>query len=123
VARPVRILLVEDNQVFRDALELLLDMRADVEVVASVADGSHALPAAAQHRPDVVLMDYRLPGMDGVQATTALREAHPEIGVVVLTASANSREIDALYAAGASACLTKDQELETIVEAIKSAAA
>jgi len=123
VARPVRILLVEDNQVFRDALELLLDMRADVEVVAAVADGSHALPAAAQHRPDVVLMDYRLPGMDGVQATAALREAHPEIGVVVLTASANSREIDALYAAGATACLTKDQELETIVEAIKSAAA
>jgi len=123
VARPVRILLVEDNQVFRDALELLLDMRADVEVVAAVADGSHALPAAAQHRPDVVLMDYRLPGMDGVQATAVLREAHPEIGVVVLTASANSREIDALYAAGATACLTKDQELETIVEAIKSAAA
>ena len=123
MARPVRILLVEDNQVFRDALELLLDMRADVEVVASVADGGHALPAAAQHRPDVVLMDYRLPGMDGVQATTALREAHPEIGVVVLTASANSREIDALYAAGASACLTKDHELETIVEAIKQAAA
>ena len=123
MARPVRILLVEDNQVFRDALELLLEMRADVEVVASVADGSHALPAAAQHRPAVVLMDYRLPGMDGVQATTALREAHPEIGVVVLTASANSREIDALYAAGASACLTKDQELETIVDAIKAAAA
>jgi DNA-binding NarL/FixJ family response regulator len=123
VARPVRILLVEDNQVFRDALELLLGMRADVEVVAAVADGTDALPAAAQHRPDVVLMDYRLPGMDGVQATAALREAHPEVAVVVLTASANSREIDALYAAGASACLTKDQELETIVEAIKAAVA
>ena len=123
MARPVRILLVEDNQVFRDALELLLDMRADVEVVASVADGSQALPAAEQHRPDVVLMDYRLPGMDGVQATAALREAHPEVAVVVLTASANSREIDALYAAGASACLTKDQELETIVDTIKGAAA
>ena len=123
MARPVRILLVEDNQVFRDARELLLDMRADVEVVASVADGSHALPAAAQHRPDVVLMDYRLPGMDGVQATQALKAAHPEIGVVVLTASANSREIEALYAAGANACLTKDQELETIVDTIKAAAA
>jgi DNA-binding NarL/FixJ family response regulator len=121
VARPVRILLVEDNQVFRDALELLLGMRADVEVVAAVADGTDALPAAARHRPDVVLMDYRLPGMDGVQATAALREAHPEVAVVVLTASANSREIDALYAAGASACLTKDQELETIVDAIKGA--
>jgi DNA-binding NarL/FixJ family response regulator len=123
VARPVRILLVEDNQVFRDALELLLGMRADVEVVAAVADGTEALPAAARHRPDVVLMDYRLPGMDGVQATAALREAHPEVAVVVLTASANSREIDALYAAGASACLTKDQELETIVDAIKGAVA
>src|SRR5919106_102682 len=103
MTRPVRILLVEDNQVFRDALELLLGMRADVEVVASVADGSQALPAAQQHRPDVVLMDYRLPGMDGVQATTALKAALPEIGVVVLTASANSREIEALYAAGATA--------------------
>jgi DNA-binding NarL/FixJ family response regulator len=123
VARPVRILLVEDNQVFRDALELLLGMRADVEVVAAVADGTEAVPAAAEHHPDVVLMDYRLPGMDGVQATTALREAHPEIAVVVLTASANSREIEALYAAGAAACLTKDQELETIVDAVKVAAA
>jgi DNA-binding NarL/FixJ family response regulator len=122
MARPVRILLVEDNQVFRDALELLLGMRADVEVVAAVADGSEALPAAEKHRPDVVLMDYRLPGMDGVQATTALKEAHPELGVVVLTASANSREIEALYEAGATACLTKDQELESIVDAIKAAA-
>jgi DNA-binding NarL/FixJ family response regulator len=123
MGRPVRILLVEDNQVFSDALELLLGMRADVEVVAAVADGSEALPAAEKHRPDVVLMDYRLPGMDGVQATTALKEAHPELGVVVLTASANSHEIEALYAAGATACLTKDQELETIVDAIKAAAA
>jgi DNA-binding NarL/FixJ family response regulator len=123
MARPVRILLVEDNQVFRDALELLLGMRADVEVVASVADGSQAVAAAEQHAPDVVLMDYRLPGMDGVQATAALKEAQPNLAVVVLTASANSREIEALYAAGATECLTKDQELETIVEAIKQAAA
>jgi DNA-binding NarL/FixJ family response regulator len=123
MARPVRILLVEDNQVFRDALELLLGMRADVEVVASVADGSQAVAAAEQHAPDVVLMDYRLPGMDGVQATAALKEAQPGIAVVVLTASANSREIEALYAAGATECLTKDQELETIVETIKQAAA
>jgi DNA-binding NarL/FixJ family response regulator len=123
VARAVRILLVEDNQVFRDALQLLLGMRADVEVVAAVADGNEALPATEQHKPDVVLMDYRLPGMDGVQATAALKEAYPDLRVVVLTASANAREIDALYAAGATACLTKDQELETIVETIKAAAA
>lgn len=122
MTRPVRILLVEDNQVFREALQLLLGMRADVEVVAAVGDGSETLDAARQHRPDVVLMDYRLPGMDGVQATTALREALPDVAVVVLTASANQREIEALYAAGATACLTKDQELETIIETIKKAA-
>jgi DNA-binding NarL/FixJ family response regulator len=120
--RPVRILLVEDNEVFREALELLLGMRGDVEVVASVGDGAAAVPACREHRPDVVLMDYRLPGLDGVQATTALREACPEAAVVCLTASANTREIEALYQAGASACLTKDQELDAIVEAIRSAA-
>ena len=119
--RPVRILLVEDNEVFREALELLLGMRSDVEVVASVGDGAAAVPACQEYRPDVVLMDYRLPGLDGVQATTALREACPWAAVVYLTASANTREIEALYQAGATACLTKDQELDTIVDAILSA--
>jgi two-component system response regulator DesR len=118
---PARVLLVEDNQVFREALELLLGLRPDVEVVASVGDGSEAVPAARKHQPDVVLMDYRLPGIDGVQATAALRTACPNVAVVCLTASANAREIEALYEAGAVACLTKDQELDQIVDAIKSA--
>ena len=121
MGRPTRILLVEDNQVFREALELLLGMRAGVEVVASIADGSSAVSACDTYRPDVVLMDYRLPGMDGVQATAAVKQAYPEIAVVCLTASANAREIDALYAAGATTCLTKDQELDVIVDAITRA--
>jgi DNA-binding NarL/FixJ family response regulator len=120
---PVRILLVEDNQVFREALELLLGMRADVDVVASIGDGGDAVTATRQHNPDVVLMDYRLPGLDGVQATAALRKACPDVAVVCLTASANAREIEALYEAGAVACLTKDQELDLIVDAIKRAVA
>jgi len=122
MGRPIRILLVEDNQVFREALELLLGMQADLEVVASVGDGSEAVAACAKYEPQVVLMDYRLPGMDGVQATAAVKKSHPEIAVVGLTASANSREIEAMFEAGATACLTKDQELDEIVDALTRAA-
>jgi DNA-binding NarL/FixJ family response regulator len=122
LAAPIRILLVEDNEVFREALELLLALRSDIVVVASVSDGTAAVDAALEHKPDVVLMDYRLPGIDGVQATRAVREAAPEVAVVCLTASANLREVDALYEAGVVACLSKDQELDEIVEAIRGAA-
>jgi len=123
MGRPIRILLVEDNQVFREALELLLGMRAEIEVVASVGDGGEVVAAVERHKPQVVLMDYRLPGMDGVQATAAVRALHPDVAVVCLTASANAREMEALYDAGAIACLTKDQELDDIVDALKKAAA
>ena len=120
--RPVRVLLVEDNQVFREALELLLGLRRDVTVVASVGDGNEAVEAARAHAPDVVVMDYRMPGLDGVQATAAVGEAAPGAAVVCLTAEASAREVEALYAAGAVACLTKDSELVEIVGAIMHAA-
>jgi DNA-binding NarL/FixJ family response regulator len=119
---PVRILLVEDNEVFRDALELLLGMRNDVEIVASVGDGGAAVAAALEHRPDVVLMDYRLPVLDGIQATAQVVEALPDVAVVALTASADAAERVALVEAGAVACLAKDQELDEIVTAILHAA-
>jgi len=120
---PVRILLVEDNEVFREALELLLGMRDDVQVVASVGDGVAAVSAAVEHRPDVVLMDYRLPTLDGIQATAQVIEAVPEVAVVALTASADDAEREALLEAGAVTCLNKDQELDEIVAAILHAAA
>jgi CheY-like chemotaxis protein len=121
--RPVRIVLVEDNDVFRDALELLLGMRGDVEVVAAVGDGAAAIAAALEHQPDVMLMDYRMPAMDGVEATAHIRTAMPEIAVVALTASANAAEREALVEAGAVRCLRKDQDLDEIVAAILHAAA
>ena len=120
---PVRILLVEDNDVFREALELLLGMRSDVQVVGAVGDGAAAVSAAVEHRPDVVLMDYRLPGLDGIQATAQVVEAVPEVAVVALTASADDAEREALVEAGAVVCLNKDQELDDIVGAILQAAA
>jgi DNA-binding NarL/FixJ family response regulator len=118
---PLRVLLVEDNDVFRQALELLLGMQAGLEVVGAVAEGTAVVDACRRLSPDVVVMDFRLPGMDGVEATTAVRTAFPEIAVVCLTASASARELEALAAAGAVACLRKDQELEDIVAAIRGA--
>src|SRR6188472_3748488 len=122
MSEPIRVVLVEDNQVFREALELLLGLRSDMEVVASVSDGTDAAEMAARVKPDVVLMDYRLPGLDGVQATRAVKEACPEAAVVCLTASANLRERDALTEAGAVGCLRKDDGLDAIVAAIRDAA-
>lgn len=122
MSESVRVALVEDNEVFREALEILLGLRADIDVVASAEDGTKVVEMCREFSPDVVVMDYRLPALDGVQATRALREACPEVAVVCLTASANMREIDALYAAGAVACLTKDEPLDEIVAAIQKAA-
>lgn len=119
--KPIRVLLVEDNDVFRQALILLLELQAGIEVAGAVSEGSSAVAAYREHTPDVVVMDFRLPGMDGVEATLALVEEYPEVAVVCLTASASPRELDALKAAGAVDCLRKDEELDVIVMAIRNA--
>ena len=119
--QPLRVLLVEDNDVFRQALELLLELQEGIDVVGAVSDGSAAVGACREFNPDVCVMDFRLPGMDGVETTIALSLDCPTVAVVCLTASASPRELDALMAAGAVACLRKDQELEEIVSAIRSA--
>jgi DNA-binding NarL/FixJ family response regulator len=119
---PVRILLVEDNDVFRSALELLLGIQDGFLVVGAVADGRAAAPACRDLSPDVIVMDYRMPGLDGVEATTAVLAECPAARVVCLTASADPLEESALLAAGAVACLRKDQALDVIVGAIRAAA-
>src|SRR4051794_41733406 len=88
-------------------------------VVATAADGLDAAQVVADARPDVVLMDYRLPGLDGVQATRAVLEACPGTAVVCLTASANLRERDALLEAGAGGCLPEKEGLHAIVAALR----
>jgi DNA-binding NarL/FixJ family response regulator len=122
VSAPVRVVVVEDNDVFREALVLLLGQEPDIEVVGDVAGGEEAIELCSRIEPDVVLLDYRLPGMDGVQATAALRRVCPGAAVVSLTASATLREADALREAGAVACLTKDAQLDEIVAALLAAA-
>jgi DNA-binding NarL/FixJ family response regulator len=118
-----RILLVEDNAIYREALELLLGLRPDVEIAGSVADAEAALEFCARDCPDLVLLDYRLPGLDGVEATQILLERFSSLAVVCLTGLATERERQALIEAGAYACLTKDQELGEIVAAVHGAVA
>src|SRR5437870_3143477 len=116
-------MLVEDNDVFREAVELLVGLEPGLEIVASLADGSEAVGVCVRLDPDVVVLDYRLPGLDGVQLTSAIRYACPDMAVVCLSASANRREVEALQAAGAVAHVTKDAPFEEIVAAIQRAAA
>jgi DNA-binding NarL/FixJ family response regulator len=119
---PVRVVLVEDNDTFRETLELLFGMRDEIEVVASVATGDEAAPVCARLHPDVVLMDYRMPGLNGAEATRAVLAACPSTKVVCLTASVTEQEVEEVRGAGAVACVTKDEDFDRIVAAVREAA-
>ena len=95
----VRVLAADDQRVVREGLAMLLGLLPDVEVVGTAADGEEVLALAAELRPDVILMDLRMPRMDGVEATRRLRERDPAVKVVVLTTYADDRSVlDALRA-------------------------
>jgi DNA-binding NarL/FixJ family response regulator len=122
VSGAVRVVLVEDNQTFRETLELLLGLRPEIDVVGSLAGGGEAVEACVGLAPDVVVVDYRMPGLDGAQTTAALLRERPEMRVVCLTASISNEEVALVLAAGAVACVTKDESLDRIVGAILDAA-
>ena len=119
---PIRVVLVEDNSTFRETLQLVFGLRQEIRVVGSVASGHEAPALCAELEPDVVLMDYRMPGMNGAEATRAVLAAAPATRVVCLTASVTKTEIAELLAAGAVACLTKDEDFDRIVAAVEDAA-
>jgi len=120
---PVRVVIVEDNDTFRETLELLFGMRDEVEVVATVSTGDEASEVCAAVLPDVVLMDYRMPGLNGAEATRAVLGACPETRVVCLTASVTPQEVEEVRAAGAVALVTKDEDFDRLVAAVCEAAA
>jgi DNA-binding NarL/FixJ family response regulator len=117
----VRVLLVEDNEVYRATLELLLDGREGLEVVGSVTTGDEAAAAAAQLDPAVVLMDFRLPGLDGAAATAAVLVAAPNTAVLCLTAEATEADREAVLRAGAVGLVEKGRPIDDLVKAIHSA--
>jgi DNA-binding NarL/FixJ family response regulator len=120
---PIRVLIVEDNQTFRETLHLLFELRPEVSVVGSVASGDEAPGACREYEPDVVLMDYRMPGMNGAEATRAVLEAYPHARVVCLSASITPDEMDELARAGVVRCLTKDEGFDEIIAAVRDASA
>ena len=120
--RPVRVLVVDDQTLFREALTTLLGVRDEVEVVGAVGDGAQALEAVALLRPDVVLMDLRMPVLDGVETTRRLAVEHPDVRVLVLTTFDGDDEVFPALRAGAVGYLLKDATASRLVEAVQAAA-
>ena len=118
----IRVLAADDQRVVREGLAMLLGLLPDVEVVGTAANGEEALVLADELRPDVILMDLRMPRVDGVEATRRLRASHPEIKVVVLTTYADDRSVIEALRAGALGYLTKDAGAEEIRQALRRVA-
>lgn len=119
----IRVLLVDDQKLMREGLRVLLELEPDLEVAGEAADGQAALEAYAELQPDVVLMDVRMPGMDGVEATWRLRERWPEAHVIILTTFDDDEYIFEGLRAGALGYLLKDVSGEKLAEAIRTVAA
>lgn len=118
---PIRVLLVEDNDVYRESLVFLVRRSGEIEVVDAVADGRSALRSWREHAPDVAVLDFRLPDVDGAEVAAELRALTPDAAIVFLSASAGEDEYDAATSAGA-ALVRKDAGVEALVGAVRAAA-
>jgi DNA-binding NarL/FixJ family response regulator len=119
----IRVLIADDQRVVRDGLTMLVGLIDGVDVVGTAGDGLEAVKCAERERPDVILMDLRMPGMDGVEATRRIRATLPATQVLVLTTYADDESLFPALQAGARGYLTKDADAEEIERAIKALAA
>ncbi len=117
----VRLLIAEDQPMIRKALMGLLELEPDIAVVAAVGDGAEAIRAARAYSPDIVLMDIKMPRVDGIKATRAILHDNPKIHVIVLTTFESDDLVFEAILAGAQAYLLKDAEESEILEAIRAA--
>lgn len=122
MSEPIRVLLVDDQTLFRESLAMLLAAYSDLEVVGEAPNGAVALERIADLRPHVVLMDLRMPVLDGVAATRQLRAAFPDVQVIALTTFDDDADVFAALGAGALGYLLKDVSGETLVAAVRAAA-
>ena len=118
-----RILLADDQALVRSGFRMILDAQDDLEVVDEAGDGQQAVEMAASHSPDVVLMDIRMPRMDGIAATRAITRAHPSTRVLVLTTFDLDEYVYDALLAGASGFLLKDVGRDDLVAAVRVVAA
>lgn len=115
----LRLLLVDDQGMFREGLRMLLSLQSDFEIVGEAGDGASAVELARNEKPDVVLMDLRMPGVGGVEATRRIKAALPEVRVIVLTTFEEDEEVFAALRAGAAGYLLKASPSEKLCEAIR----
>jgi NarL family two-component system response regulator LiaR len=121
VAEPIRVLIVDDHAVVREGLRAFLQTQDGIEVAGEAADGNEAVEAATRLRPDVILMDLVMPGLDGVGAMRALRERVPEARVIVLTSFLDEDKLLPAIRAGAAGYLLKNAEPKALVRAVEAA--
>ncbi len=121
--RSVRVLLADDQRLVRESLATMISLLDGIELVASASDGEEALALCDEHQPQVVLMDLRMPHLDGIEATRFLRERHPDVRVIALTTYADDESVLGALRAGARGYLTKDASGEDIRTAIHTVAA
>ncbi|MGH3110912.1 MAG: response regulator [Gaiellaceae bacterium] len=117
---PIRVLLVEDNDVYRESLVFLLGREDGLEVVGAVSDGRSAAPACAELEAEVVVVDFRLPDVDGAEAADDVRALCPGTAIVFLSASAGQDELDSARRFG-GAFVRKDEGVGTLVGAVRAA--
>ncbi|MGN7976570.1 response regulator [Microbacterium sp. 22195] len=118
----IRILVADDQPLVRAGIVATVDAQADMEVVGEAADGIGAIESAGRLAPDVVLMDIRMPGIDGIEATLAVREHDPDRRVLILTTFDADQHVYAALRAGACGFLVKDAPVEELVAAVRAAA-
>jgi DNA-binding NarL/FixJ family response regulator len=119
--RSIKLLICDDHPVVRSGLRGMLRGQPDFEVVAEASDGVQAVALARRYRPDVVLMDLRMPQMDGVTATAKIKAEHPEIHVLILTTYETDADILRAVKKGATGFLLKDTRQEVLFDAIRQA--
>ena len=118
----VRVLIAEDHPLFREGMRGRLDRVADVAVVGEAASGDEAVELAHKLEPDVILMDIKMPGLNGIEATREIQQASPQIGVLMLTMFEDDDSVFAAMRAGAKGYLLKDSGGEGVVHAIRAVA-